>query len=168
MAIAGINSRMPGGAVRTLRCWRGVGSVNTYARVFFCQAEDGIRDYKVTGVQTCALPISPHIAAHRECRSIDRRGLRRAVSELARRANWLVVEGVGGFRVPLGADWDSADLAHDLGLPVVMVVGMRLGCLSHALLTAHAVRARVASCRLGGQWHRCGDVPFRGESRHPT
>src|SRR5205814_8113420 len=98
----------------------------------------------------------------------DRRGLRRAVSELARRANWLVVEGVGGFRVPLGADWDSADLAHDLGLPVVMVVGMRLGCLSHALLTAHAVRARVASCRLGGQWHRCGDVPFRGERRHPT
>jgi dethiobiotin synthetase len=52
------------------------------------------------------------------------------------------VEGVGGFVVPLGADWDSADLAQDLGLPVVLVVGLRLGCLNHALLTREAIARR--------------------------
>jgi dethiobiotin synthetase len=53
-----------------------------------------------------------------------------------------VVEGVGGFRVPLSRDADTADLAQQLGLPVLMVVGIRLGCLSHALLTAEAILAR--------------------------
>jgi dethiobiotin synthetase len=53
-----------------------------------------------------------------------------------------VVEGVGGFRVPLTATQDTADLAVALKLPVVLVVGMRLGCISHALLTAEAIAAR--------------------------
>jgi dethiobiotin synthetase len=52
------------------------------------------------------------------------------------------VEGVGGFRVPLTAGWDTADMAADLDLPVILVVGMRLGCINHALLTAEAVQAR--------------------------
>jgi dethiobiotin synthetase len=52
------------------------------------------------------------------------------------------VEGVGGFVVPLGPDWDTADLAQDLGLPVVLVVGLRLGCLNHALLTREAIVRR--------------------------
>jgi dethiobiotin synthetase len=52
------------------------------------------------------------------------------------------VEGVGGFRVPLDDTHDTADLAVALGLPVVLVVGMRLGCISHALLTAEAIAAR--------------------------
>src|SRR5690606_36745297 len=71
-----------------------------------------------------------------------------AAHALALRADALVVEGVGGFCVPLGADWDSADLASDLALPVVLVVGLRLGCISHALLTAEAVQAR--GLRLAG------------------
>ena len=53
-----------------------------------------------------------------------------------------MVEGVGGFRVPLSADGDSADLAVALGLPVILVVGMRLGCINHALLTVEAIAAR--------------------------
>ncbi len=65
-----------------------------------------------------------------------------AANHLAAHADVLVVEGVGGFCVPLGPDWDTADLATDLGLPVVLVVGLRLGCINHALLTAEAVRAR--------------------------
>jgi len=85
---------------------------------------------------------APHIAAKLEGREISRAGLLQAARVLAAKADVLVVEGVGGFRVPLGADWDSADLAADLGLPVVLVVGLRLGCLNHALLTADAVRAR--------------------------
>ena len=85
---------------------------------------------------------APHIAASIEGRSIDRQALRDAALALAQRADVLVVEGVGGFCVPLGADWDSADLACDLGLPLLLVVGLRLGCLNHALLTAEAVAAR--------------------------
>lgn len=54
------------------------------------------------------------------------------------RAQCCIVEGVGGFRVPLVPGWDTADLAVDFGLPVV---GMRLGCINHALLTAQVVRA---------------------------
>jgi dethiobiotin synthetase len=61
---------------------------------------------------------------------------------LSQRADAVVVEGVGGFCVPFGDDLDSADLAVALGLPVVLVVGLRLGCLNHALLTAEAIRAR--------------------------
>lgn len=91
---------------------------------------------------------APHIAAALEGRVIARRPLVQAAHSLAERCDWLVVEGVGGFRVPLGADWDSADLACDLALPVLLVIGLRLGCLNHALLTAEAVRAR--DLRLAG------------------
>lgn len=87
-------------------------------------------------------PCAPHIAAAIEGRTIERTALRRAADALAQRADRLVAEGAGGFCIPLGEDWDSADLALDLGLPVVVVVGLRLGCLNHALLTAEAVRAR--------------------------
>jgi dethiobiotin synthetase len=85
---------------------------------------------------------APHIAAAQEGRTIDRSTLLAAAHGLAARCDWLVVEGVGGWRVPLAPGWDSAALAADLGLPVVLVVGLRLGCISHALLTAESVRAR--------------------------
>lgn len=85
---------------------------------------------------------APHIAAALQGLTIDRDAILRSTQALAARADVLVVEGVGGFRVPLGDDWDSADLACDLKLPVVLVVGLRLGCINHALLTAEAVRAR--------------------------
>jgi dethiobiotin synthetase len=54
----------------------------------------------------------------------------------------LLVEGVGGFCVPLGPDCDTADLAEKLKLPVILIVGMRLGCINHALLTQQAIAAR--------------------------
>ena len=85
---------------------------------------------------------APHIAAALEGRAIERNCILQAAQALAARADVLVVEGVGGFCVPLGAHWNSADLAADLQLPVVLVVGLRLGCLNHALLTAQAVQAR--------------------------
>lgn len=95
-----------------------------------------------------AAACAPHIAAALEGRVIDRAALVAHAHALGRRADRLVVEGVGGFRVPLGDDWDSADLAADLGLPVILVVGLRLGCLNHALLAAAAVQAR--GLRLAG------------------
>ena len=75
-----------------------------------------------------------------------------------------MVEGVGGFRVPLDDERDTVDLARDLALPVVLVVGMRLGCLNHALLTAQAVRA--AGLALAG-WIANAitpDMPYRDDN----
>jgi len=86
--------------------------------------------------------VAPHIAAAEEGVDIDFGRIAAACSTAARQAELIIVEGVGGFRVPLGAEHDSADLAVTLGLPVILVVGMRLGCISHALLTAEAIAGR--------------------------
>ncbi|MEW5771718.1 MAG: dethiobiotin synthase [Pseudomonadota bacterium] len=87
-------------------------------------------------------PIAPHIAAERKGVRIEIPRIRAAYETLAGQADLVVVEGVGGFRVPLSETTDTADLAVALGLPVVLVVGMRLGCLSHALLSVEAIEAR--------------------------
>nr|WP_315593398.1 dethiobiotin synthase [uncultured Cupriavidus sp.] len=90
-------------------------------------------------------PASPHLAAALEGERITRGPIREAFDALCRKADAVVVEGVGGFVVPLDVGavrWNTADLAVMLDLPVIMVVGVRLGCLSHAMLTAEAVRAR--------------------------
>jgi dethiobiotin synthetase len=87
-------------------------------------------------------PMSPHLAARDDGVHIAMQPLLTAYAQLARQADAVIVEGVGGFRVPLAEDFDSADLAVALGLPMVLVVGLRLGCLNHALLTAEAIRAR--------------------------
>lgn len=87
-------------------------------------------------------PCAPHIAAKLEGGTIDRDALLTAIRATAAKADIALVEGVGGFRVPLTDSWDTADLAVDLGLPVILVVGLRLGCINHALLTAEAIRAR--------------------------
>lgn len=86
--------------------------------------------------------IAPHVAAADENRAIEPAQILQGYAGLARDFDRVVVEGVGGFRVPLSADFDSADLAVALGLPVVLVVGLRLGCINHALLTAEAILAR--------------------------
>lgn len=87
-------------------------------------------------------PIAPHIAAAREGVSLDIGRIVEAHRFAVTQADIVVVEGVGGFRVPLDDTHDTADLAVALNLPVVLVVGMRLGCISHALLTAEAIIAR--------------------------
>ncbi|MCS4511056.1 dethiobiotin synthase [Xylophilus ampelinus] len=87
-------------------------------------------------------PLSPHIAARRAGTRIDIAHIVRSYRALAAMADAVVVEGAGGFHVPLSDTDTGADLARALGLPVVLVVGMRLGCLNHAALTADAVRAR--------------------------
>lgn len=85
---------------------------------------------------------APHIAAAMEGRTIERAPLLAAVRASAALGDFALVEGVGGFRVPLCAGFDTADLARELALPVLLVVGLRLGCINHALLTAEAIRAR--------------------------
>ena len=85
-------------------------------------------------------PMAPHIAAQREGRTITLAPLLSAYQALASQSDAVLVEGVGGFLVPLAHGLDTRDLAVALGLPVVLVVGLRLGCLNHALLTADAIR----------------------------
>lgn len=87
-------------------------------------------------------PIAPHIAAANEDIDIDLDVIRQRFDQLAELADVVLVEGVGGFIVPLGDSISTADLAQDLDLPVILVVGMRLGCLNHALLTQEAILAR--------------------------
>ena len=89
-----------------------------------------------------AAPIAPHIAAELEGLRIDMRAIEQAYGLLEALADIVIVEGVGGFLVPLGSEADTAALASRLALPIVMVVGIRLGCLNHALLTAEAIHAR--------------------------
>lgn len=104
-------------------------------------------------------PVAPHIAAHNAGMRIDFARILTSCHELSSQADVVVVEGVGGFCVPLNETQDSADLAMQLDLPVILVVGMRLGCLNHALLTARA----MADCGLKcAGWVACvldADMP---------
>jgi dethiobiotin synthetase len=86
-------------------------------------------------------PISPHLAARAQNKRIDLQHIALCYQQLQALADAVVVEGAGGFLVPLTNTLTGADLAATLGLPVVLVVGLRLGCLNHALLTAQAIRA---------------------------
>ena len=85
---------------------------------------------------------APHIAAALDGVTIEPVPILAAYAEIAAASDAVVVEGVGGFRVPLSNDFDSGDLAAQLNLPVVLVVGLRLGCISHSLLTVEAIVAR--------------------------
>ncbi|WP_426174636.1 dethiobiotin synthase [Massilia sp. TWR1-2-2] len=85
---------------------------------------------------------APHIAAALDGVTIESVPIIAAYAEIAAASDAVVVEGVGGFRVPLSDDFDSADLAAQLNLPMVLVVGLRLGCISHSLLTIEAIVAR--------------------------
>jgi dethiobiotin synthetase len=86
--------------------------------------------------------IAPHIAAAEAGVAIDLEHVMACYQQLTNMADAVVVEGVGGFLVPFSATADSGDLARLLDLPVVLVVGMHLGCINHALLTQEAIMAR--------------------------
>lgn len=83
--------------------------------------------------------IAPHLAAESVHQAIDLAVIKKGAEALAGNCDRLIVEGVGGWEVPLNASESVADLAKVLGLPVIMVVGMRLGCINHALLTAKSI-----------------------------
>ncbi len=85
-------------------------------------------------------PIAPHLAAAEVGVRIDLDRLRDGIEAV--QAERVLVEGVGGWRVPLNDSQDLADLAVALGFPVVLVVAVRLGCLNHALLSVESIAAR--------------------------
>lgn len=94
-------------------------------------------------VNPCCLPLaaSPHIAAAEAGVTIDVAQLARCATRLATGADVLLIEGAGGWLAPISERETMADVARALGAPVLLVVGLRLGCLNHALLTRAAIRA---------------------------
>ncbi len=83
--------------------------------------------------------VAPHIAARRDGVNIQLSVIRAHFHALSKQADFVVVEGVGGWLVPINAEQTMQDVALALDLPVVLVVAIRLGCLNHALLTAAAI-----------------------------
>jgi dethiobiotin synthetase len=90
--------------------------------------------------------IAPHLAARHAGVSIQFKRILTSYRELAGQSDEVIVEGAGGFLVPLNDDQTGADLAQELNLPVILVVGMRLGCLNHALLTLRAIADYQLEC----------------------
>ncbi|KPK40655.1 MAG: hypothetical protein AMJ69_01510 [Gammaproteobacteria bacterium SG8_47] len=99
-------------------------------------------DYAEVNPYVFEAAIAPHLAAARAGVSIELTHIADVYDTIARRADYVVVEGAGGWLVPLSASTDMADVAATLHLPVVLVVAMRLGCLNHALLSVEAIAQR--------------------------
>ncbi len=114
--------------------------LNEDARSIQRQASKHI-DYQHINPYVYQLPIAPHLAAEKagECIDIDK--IIGAYKKIGSLSDYIVVEGVGGWRVPVNNNKTLADLVRALKLPVIIVVGIRLGCINHALLSAEAIKA---------------------------
>lgn len=98
-------------------------------------------DYELACPYRLLSPIAPHLAAAEEGVRISVAHIMQCFRQLQSLADAIVVEGVGGWQVPLNERYDMPDLARQMDLGVVIVVGGRLGCINHALLTAQAILA---------------------------
>ena len=116
----------------------GEGPRNSDALALQAYSTVGLR-YDEVNPCTFIEPTSPHIVSELEKRPIDPRVLSDGLRHLEPLADWVVVEGAGGWYTPLTADYTFADWVMAEQLPVVLVVGMRLGCINHAVLTAQAI-----------------------------
>jgi dethiobiotin synthetase len=103
-------------------------------------ASDPQPDYALVNPYALPAPTAPELAAHDVGVEVLLPPLRVAFDALAASSDVVVVEGVGGWAAPLSPRLDQCDLVHALGLPVVLVVGLRLGCISHARLSARAIQ----------------------------
>jgi len=105
-------------------------------------------DYELINPISLIEPMAPHLAALHEGVEISTPPLRRAFDQLLSSHQRVVVEGVGGWLVPLAPGLSAADIAIEWKLPVILVVGLRLGCINHALLSARTIEAD--GCQLLG------------------
>ena len=99
-------------------------------------------DYQQVNPYCFEPAIAPHIAAEQANVDIDMSIIQESFAELAKQVDWVVVEGVGGWLVPINKKQVVADIALELQLPVILVVGLRLGCINHALLTMESMRSK--------------------------
>ncbi|VAW74951.1 Dethiobiotin synthetase [hydrothermal vent metagenome] len=124
-----------------------VGLVNDDALQLQAQASVTL-PYRLVNPYAFEAAIAPQIAAAATSIDISLKVIEEAFSSLGQEADRIVVEGIGGWAVPVNASQTMADVAVALGLPVVLVVAIRLGCINHALLTAQAITASGA-CFVG-------------------
>ncbi len=116
------------------------GLVNEDATAILASCSDQLA-YEQVNPLVYEPPVAPHIAAAKAQLPIDIDQIMQAYVALQELGDCTIVEGVGGWRVPINQQQTLGYLAKQLQLPVVMVVGLRLGCINHALLTAEAIRA---------------------------
>jgi dethiobiotin synthetase len=88
------------------------------------------------------MPVAPHLAAANTGTTLDLNTIIRALSEVQKHSDCIIVEGAGGFLIPLNEHEDLGNFAQQIDLPIILVVGMKLGCINHALLTQEAIKAR--------------------------
>jgi dethiobiotin synthetase len=98
-------------------------------------------DYTLVNPYAFTPPVAPHIAAELAGITINIDAIIEAYLGLQSKVDRVIVEGVGGWRVPINNEQSLTDLVRALGLPVILVVGLRLGCINHALLSAEAIVA---------------------------
>jgi dethiobiotin synthetase len=98
--------------------------------------------YEIVNPWLLKTPASPHLAARADGVAIRHDRIIAAFDKLAASSDLVLVEGAGGWLAPISATETMADVAEKLALPVILVVGLRLGCLNHALLTREALRSR--------------------------
>jgi len=98
--------------------------------------------YEEVNPYTFEPPMAPHLVAAREGLTINSGSLTEQAQQLSTRADRIVIEGAGGWLAPLNETQSFADLAIGFGVPVILVVGIRLGCLNHALLTIENMQQR--------------------------
>ena len=128
------------GCERTRDGWRNEDALALLA------ASDGAPRYDDVNPYALPEPLAPELAARAAGVAIALDPLLAAYARLAADADRVVVEGVGGWAAPLSATLDQADLARALDLPVLLVVGLRLGCINHARLSAAAIAADGLRC----------------------
>jgi len=115
-------------------------------------------EYAKLNIYCFEAPVSPHIAARIEGLEVEVEKIASQCRELERQSDCVLVEGVGGWEVPLNDRERVSGLALRLGFPVVLVVGMKLGCLNHAVLTHDAIIRSGATCH--GWIANCVDADF--------
>jgi dethiobiotin synthetase len=116
------------------------GSLKNEDALSLMRASNVDADYKNINPYIFEQAIAPHIAAEQVGIEIDLEEIKNNFDQLKNKSDVVVVEGVGGWYAPLSDSTTVADLAETLALPIILVVGLRLGCLNHALLTAQAIR----------------------------
>ncbi len=124
----------------------------------------GLNDVNPVWLRT---PAAPYTAAMIENRVIDLALIRETFAKLRAAHEVVIVEGVGGWRVPISDDYCLSDLAADFALPVAVVVANRLGAINHALLTVESIRARGMDCAGIIFNHLPGSVPDIATTTNP-
>jgi len=122
-------------------------AVNDDAQLILQQSSRQL-EYKLVNPYLFEPAIAPHIAAQQVDRVIELQLIQVALREIEKQSDLVVVEGAGGWLVPLNDQQDVADIAVNMNLPVILVVGLKLGCLNHARLSMQAIQSR--GCRVIG------------------